>query len=53
MKRFQIFYYIELSGEGGHRLIIADTKDKAIEMFKKKIADEGNGDPKIMEVRES
>lgn len=52
MKRFQIFYYIELSGEGGHRLIIAETKEKAIEMFKKKIADEGSPDPKIMEIRE-
>jgi len=52
MKRFKIFYEIPLTGQGGIRLIIADTKEKAIEMFNKKIADEGSPDPVITEVRE-
>lgn len=52
MKRYEIHYYIPIKNEGGHRLVLADTKEKAIEMFKKKIADEGMPDPVITEVRE-
>ena len=51
MKKYQIFYYIPLTGQGGDRQVIAESKDKAIEIFKKKIADEGKPDPTITEVR--
>lgn len=52
MKRFKIFYFVELKQQGGDRQVIAETKDKAIEIFKKLIADEGNGETKITEIRE-
>lgn len=52
MKRFRIFYFIETIGLGGDMLVLAETQEKAIEMFKKKIADDGNPDPTITEVRE-
>lgn len=52
MTRYQIFYYIPLTGQGGDRQVIAESKDKAIEIFKKLIADEGKPEAIITEVRE-
>lgn len=52
MKRFKIFYYIKLLGEGGHKLVFADTEEKAIEIFKTQMAKQGNPEPEITGVKE-